>query len=103
MQLIEKKYPFETSCLFTLKTEISSVLNEAGKLTSSFGFQQARYDEREADCRPGRQIWLNRTGQMLQGDQVAGRWGLAVAFFPALIGKLKAAVGRLQTFEYVIR
>lgn len=50
----KKEQPLQTSCVFTFKTVISSVLNEAGKLTSIFGFQQARYDEREADCRPGR-------------------------------------------------
>lgn len=50
----KRTQPFQTSCLPTFKTVISSVLNEAGKLTSIFGFQQARYDEWEADCRPGR-------------------------------------------------
>lgn len=47
----KKEQPLSTSFIF--KTVISSVLNVAGKLTSIFGFQQARYDEREADCRPG--------------------------------------------------
>lgn len=68
--------------LFTFIIVICSVLNEAGKLTSIFGFQQARYDEREADCRPGRQNWLNRSGQMLQGDR---QMGAGCGFFPALI------------------
>lgn len=36
----------KSSHYFTFITVISSVLNEAGKLTSLFGFQQARYDER---------------------------------------------------------
>lgn len=80
------KQPFQTSSLFTFTTEICSVLNEAGKLTSVFGFQQARNDEKEADCRPGRKNWLNWTGQMLQGDKVAGRWGAGCGFFPAFIG-----------------
>lgn len=47
----KKEQPLSTSFIF--KTVISNVLNEAGKLTSIIGFQQARYDEREADCRPG--------------------------------------------------
>lgn len=87
----KKRITSSTSCVFTVKTVICSVLNEAGKLTSIFGFQQARNDEREADCRPGGQNWLNETGQMLQGDKLAGRWGAGCGFIPALIGKLQAA------------
>lgn len=65
---IDKLNNLSKPALFTFIIVICSVLNEAGKLTSIFGFQQARYDEREADCWPGRQNWLNRSGQMLQGD-----------------------------------
>lgn len=48
-----KKRTTFSNQLSSLSKLISSVLNEAGKLTSIFGFQQARYDEKVADCRPG--------------------------------------------------
>lgn len=63
--------------VFTFTTVICSVLNEAGKLTSIFGFQQARNVEKEADCRPGRKkclYWTEPDAAGWLGGRQMGGW-----------------------------